>query len=142
LLLHTGGSGTKAFHEWLGIAFILFGVLHALANWSLTIRYLLGLKGGIIATAVIASLGFSSITSSESQALPIKAVFSTVLHAPLKNVAALYDKSPDALANQLRDKGYAIAGTDRSLEEIARANSTDPNTLLAVLFARGEGGRH
>ena len=142
LLLHAGGSGTKAIHEWLGMAFILFGVLHALANWSLTRRSLRGLKGGIIATAVIASLGFSGINSSESQVPPIKAVLSTVHHAPLKNVAALYDTSPDVLAGQLRDKGYSIAGTDRSLEEIARDNRTDADTLLAVLSQRTEGSRH
>lgn len=142
LLLHAGGSGAKVVHEWLGMAFILFGVLHALANWNLTRRYLRGVKGGIIVTAVIASLGFSGIDSSDSPAPPIKAVLSTVHHAPLKNVAALYGRSPDVLAGQLQDKGYAITGTDRSLEEIARANGTDPDTLLAVLSPRTEGGRH
>ncbi|KAB2890660.1 MAG: DUF4405 domain-containing protein [Desulfobulbaceae bacterium] len=142
LMLHAGGNGTKAIHEWLGVAFILFGVLHALANWNLTRRYLRGLKGGIIATAVIASLGLTGIDSRDSPAPPIKALLSTVHHAPLNNVAALYGRSPDVLAGQLQDNGYTVAGPDRSLEEIARDNGTDPDRLLAVLSPRTETGRH
>jgi hypothetical protein len=136
LMLHAGGGATKAIHEWLGIGFILFGVLHALANWNMTRRYLRGIKGAAIVMAIAVSLGFSSIDTSESKAPPIKAVFTTVLHAPLKNVAALFDKEPDVLAGQLRGKGYSVTGTDRSLEEIARANNTQPDTLLAIVAAR------
>ncbi len=42
----------------------------------------------------------------------------------------------------MQDKGCTIAGTDRSQEEIARDNDTDPVTLLAVLSPLTEGGRY
>jgi hypothetical protein len=133
LLLHAGGQGIKAVHEWLGLAFVLFGVLHSAANSPLMKGYLLGMKGAIIAVAVIATLGLSGLGSSESQAPPIKAVFTTLQQAPLTNIARLYDREPEALADQLRAKGYAVAGTDRSLETIARDNGTRADELLALV---------
>ena len=133
LLLHAGGHGIKAIHEWLGLAFVAFGLLHSAANWPLMKRYLQGLKGAIIVTAVIATLGLSSLGSSESQAPPIKAVLTTMLQAPLNNVALLYGREPETLAEQLRASGYAVAGTDRSLAAIARDNGTRADALLALI---------
>lgn len=142
LLVHAGGFGIKAVHQWLGLAFVLFGLLHSAANWPLMKRYLFGFKGGIIFLVTVATLGLSSIGSTGSQAPPVKAVFATVLHAPLKNVAVLCDREPDALAGQLRAQGYTVTGTDRSIEEIARENETQPDMLLSLVIARSDGGQH
>lgn len=135
LLLHAGGHGIKAIHEWLGLAFVVFGLLHSAANWPLMKRYLLGVKGAMIAVAVIATLGLSGLGSSESQAPPLKAIFSTMQQAPLTNIARLYDRQPEALADQLRAEGYAVADTSRSLETIARDNGTRADHLLALIVA-------
>lgn len=135
LLLHAGGHGIKAIHEWLGLAFVAFGLLHSAANWPLMKRYLQGVKGAILVAAVITILGLSSLDSSESQAPPIKSVFTTMLQAPLNNVALLYDKEPETLANQLRDEGYAVAATDLSLEAIAKDNGTRAEALLTLIVA-------
>ena len=142
LLLHSGGFGIKAIHQWLGLAFILFGLLHSAANWPLMKRYLIGIKGGVIVLVTVATLGLSSIGSTESQAPPIKAVFTTVLHAPLKNVALLYGEEPDVLVGQLRAQGFTVTGTDRSIEEIARENKVQPDQLLTLVIARSDGGQH
>lgn len=70
LLLHIGGYTIKAVHQWLGLAFVLFGVLHATANCSLIKRYLNGTKGTVIVLTVISALGFSMLAPSGNQAPP------------------------------------------------------------------------
>lgn len=135
LLLHAGGHGIKTIHEWLGLAFVIFGLLHSAANWPLMQRYLLGIKGAVIAVTVIAALGLSSLGSSEAQGPPIKAVVATMLQAPLTNVAVLYGREPEALADHLRASGYTVTATDRSLETIARDNGVRADALLALVAA-------
>ncbi len=132
-MLHAGGYSIKAIHEWLGIAFILFGILHSIANWRLMKRYLSGLKGAIIVSMVGVTLGFSMLGPTEDQLPPSKAIFSQVMKAPLKNVAQLFNQNADTLAGQLRDKGYNIANVDNSIEEIARQNNTKADAIIAFI---------
>ncbi len=132
-MLHTGGYTIKAIHEWLGIAFILFGILHATANWSVMKRYLSGMKGIVIASMVIASLGFSLVGPSENQVPASKAIIIQTMKAPLKNVAQLFNQNADTLAGQLRGKGYTIVSVDNSIEEIARQNNTKADAIIAFI---------
>lgn len=132
LFFHFGGSSSKVIHEWLGIAFIVFGLLHALANWKPFAKYFGGLKGIAIGLMIMIPVGFMVAAPSSGQP-PIKAVFMKVMKAPLPNVAALSGMDTEELAKQIQGKGYEVNSLTDSLETIAKANNKSPMELLTLV---------
>lgn len=135
LFFHLGGGSSKVIHEWLGIAFIVFGLLHALANWKPFAKYFGGMKGIAIAVMILIPAGFMVATPSSTQP-PVKAVFMKVMKAPLSNVAALSGLSAEELATQLQAKGYQVSNLSDSLEVIAKANAKSPMDLMTLIASK------
>jgi len=133
LLLHIGSGGMKAIHEWLGLAFVAFGLLHARANWQLMKRYFAGLKGAAIGLMIAATLGYSVLSPSSGHGGPDKAVFGQVMRAPLTTIALLYGQEVNSLAAQLQAKGYTVASVESSLEDIAAQNNTRAFEVMNAL---------
>lgn len=134
LLLHIGGGNLKVLHEWLGLGFVVCGILHAIANWKLMKRYLGGMKAAAIGLMLIAAVTFSLVPPPSGQAKsPIKSVVAKVMQAPLATIAALYGLETERLVQKLRDKGYTITGVDSTLEEIARQNSSPIEKIITLI---------
>lgn len=133
LLLHVGSGSMKAIHEWLGLAFVVFGLLHAGANWQLMKRYLGGLKGAVIGIMLAATLAYSVLSPSAENGKPDRAVLGQVMRAPLTTVALLYDQEVNSLAAQLQAKGYTVASFENSLEDIAAQNNTRAFDVMTAL---------
>ncbi|SHO46428.1 DUF4405 domain-containing protein [Desulfopila aestuarii] len=133
LLLHIGSGSMKTIHEWLGLAFVVFGLLHAGANWHLMKRYFGGLRGAAIGLILAVTLGYSVLSPSSEHGGPDRAIFGLVMRAPLTTVASLYGQEVNSLAEQLQAKGYIIASVDNTLEEIAAQNNTRAFEVMNAL---------
>lgn len=135
LMLHVGGGSIKMLHEWLGIAFVVFAVLHASANWTLMKRYLGGMKGGIIGKMVLAAAAFSLMPGQVEKGNPVKSIFRQVMAAPLSTIAQLYGLEAGSLAGRLQAEGYTVSANDLSSMDIARQNNVPVERVLAVITA-------
>lgn len=139
LLFHAGGGNVKMIHEWLGIIFVVCGILHAIANWKLMKRYLGGMKAAAIALMLVCAVTYSLVaTPSDKGGSPIKSVITQVKKAPLSTLAGLYGQRTDQLVKQLQDNGLSVAGVDTSLEEIAKQNNIAAEKIIALIATRPE----
>lgn len=132
-MLHVNSYSIKTIHEWLGLAFVVFGLLHAAANWNLMKRYLGGLKGAIIALMLISTLGYSVLRPTSEHDRPDRAIFTQVMQAPLTTIALLYGKEVNSLAEQLQAKGFTVASVENTLEEIATQNNTQALEIMSII---------
>jgi hypothetical protein len=133
LLLHIGSGSMKGIHEWLGLAFVAFGLLHAGANWQLMKRYFGGLRGAAIGLMLAATLAYSLLSPSSEHGGPDKSIVGKVIQAPLTTVALLYGQDVNSLALQLQAKGYTVASVDDTLEDIAAQNDTRAYEVMNAL---------
>lgn len=134
LLFHLAGPMVKILHEWLGLAFVLFALLHVLANWALMKRYLVGGKVAlIVAMLVVATIfGLAPAPASDGGS-PVRSLISQVKRAPLATVASLYGQEVTALIAQLQSQGYTVAGPESSLADLARRNGVAEEKILSLL---------
>jgi hypothetical protein len=134
LLLHVDSPNLKAIHEWLGLIFVVCGILHAIANWKPMKRYLGGMRAAVIGLMLISVVTYSVVAAPTDKAgNPIKSVINQVMKAPISTIAILYGQKADTLVEQLQDKGYTIAGVDNTLEEIARQNNIPTEEIIALI---------
>lgn len=134
LLLHVGSANIKVIHEWLGIVFVVCGILHAIANRNLILQYLSGMKAAAIGLMLISVVTYSVVAAPSDQATnPIKSLIIKVMQAPLSTIAALYGQEAGSLVEQLQDKGFTIAGADSTLEDIARQNNIPAEKIIALI---------
>ncbi len=139
LLMHTGGGNVKMLHEWLGIAFIVFALLHSAANWPLMKRYLGGAKAMIIATIVLASVTFSMVAPGKDHGInPIKSTYRQVIQAPIDTLALLYALEPQNIVDRLQNAGYVVESLKMTPQEIARQSDVSADRVLAVIVADEE----
>ncbi|MDK9706558.1 MAG: DUF4405 domain-containing protein [Desulforhopalus sp.] len=139
LLFHVGGGNVKMLHEWLGIIFVVCGILHAVANWRLMKRYLGGMKAAVIAFMLVSAVTYSLVaTPSDTGGSPIKSVITQVKKAPLSTLAGLYGQRTDRLVKKLEDNGLTVASVDASLEEIARQNKVAAEKIIVLIATRPE----
>lgn len=134
LLFHMGSGNLKVIHEWLGLVFVVFGILHALANWPLLKRYFGGMKAVAIGLMVVAAVTFSVFPSTSSKGKnPMQSVIAQVKKAPLATIAILYGQETERVVQRLRDNGYTLANVDSTLEEIARQNNVPAEKIISVI---------
>lgn len=97
-------------------------------------RYLGGMKAAVIGLMLISAVAYSMVAVPSDQAgNPIKSIIIQVKKAPLSTIASLYAQETDTLVEQLRDKGYTIAGTDNTLEDIARQNNIPAEKIISLI---------
>lgn len=134
LLLHVGSPNIKILHEWLGAAFIACGILHVIANWKLMKRYLGGMKAAAIGMMLMSAVAYSQLAvPSNQEGSPIKSILMQVKKAPLATIADLYNQETDTLVEKLKNKGYTVAATDNTLDDIARQNNIPAEKVIALI---------
>lgn len=137
LLLHVGGTSVKLLHEWLGVAFILFALLHVGANWRLMKRYLGGLKMAAIATILVAAIAFAMVPQAESKGNPARAMFRQALQSSLSTLALFYGVEGETIVDGLRTEGYAVSSMEITPGDISRQYNVEPDRVLAIISTAG-----
>ena len=137
LLLHVGGTSVKLLHEWLGVAFILFALLHVAANWRPMKRYLGGWKMAAIATMLVTAVAFGVAPQAESNGNPVRTMFRQALQSPLSTLALFYGVEGEMLVDGLLTEGYAVSSLEMTPGEISRQYNVRPDRILAIISMAG-----
>jgi peptidoglycan/LPS O-acetylase OafA/YrhL len=120
MFFHLDTGLNKEAHEWLGWAMVAGVALHSVANWGAFTRHL-GRRSAqaIVGVFALVLMGSFFIQPDQNDGNPAKLAISTVLSAPLSQVARLSGQSPQALSDKLTQAGFKVASTEQSLAQIA-----------------------
>lgn len=146
----------KLVHQWLGWVLVVAVALHVAVNFASFRRHLTKGSGRwlVMSLVVLAGATFFEPTmppppdepppeaEEETPAPdPVEQLTTAVLHAPLAEVAALADASPETLAAALRTAGFDVRDVAQSLSEIAGDDRDAQLRALSTAFAAplGEG---
>ena len=131
LFVHINIPNIKVIHEWLGLVFVVCGILHIIANWKSMLRYFAGMKAVVIGLLVLSAVTYSMVAVPANQkGNPIMSIVSQVKKAPLATIANLYDMESEVLVKLLQGKGYTVASVDSTLEELSRQNDTPAEKII------------
>ena len=139
LFFHVGQSAFRGMHEWLSMVLIIPFVLHIARNWRPFLNYFR--HGPMIATLVLSLAAggvFAYQGMSGSSGNPMFAVLNAVGKSSIAEVAAIFDTTPEALNEALKEKGYKIDNPQASLSDIAAASGRPQMALMADLASLGK----
>lgn len=131
--------GVHDLHEWMGLAFILFAVLHVAWNWrSMIMRLRQSRAVTVIVILTLLSVGLVGYkqveATGEGSHVGPRAVLGTLSHASLATLAPALGLTADEAVAKLKAKGIAVGDTSQSLEQIARASDKPMPALFAALI--------
>jgi hypothetical protein len=132
LFFHLGQAYFHGMHEWLSMVLILPFVLHLMKNWRPFLNYFrrspmaIGLGVSLIACLPFVYQGAMGAAGGN----PVMGVVRALEKSTLANAAPVFGKTPDALKAALEQKGYAVASTETTLGEVAKASSKESFQLI------------
>lgn len=145
LFLGVRNHSLSELHEWIGVLFVVAGIMHFIRNWQGIKAMLLKTQGkiftGLGVIAVVAML-FASFGGDGGQGGgrgghygPMGAAVTRMAEAPISKLApALGLTSEEAIA-KLRKSGVAVAGPGQSLNEISASQHAPLQRLMNTLAA-------
>ena len=126
-------TGTSS-HEWLGIAFLLAAVLHALRNRraisSMLAQKRMRLLLGITALVAAAFLALAPAAKTN----PAKGLAQALQRSPISLVAPALGISSELALSRLKTMVGIDAKATDSIDGIAAANNVDASHLLSALM--------
>lgn len=141
IFFHWGDAYFRGMHEWLSMVLILPFVFHVVKNWGPLLSYLR--RGWLVwplAACTVAGLAFAwpalTASSTATGGNPAVALMRMVSGGTLEQIAPLTKKTPDQLAEALKAKGFTVASTSATLNDIAAASGKEARDALPVLTAR------
>lgn len=137
-------------HEWVGLAFVLFGVLHLVVNWKVFLTYIRKPLTIVLLVLTIGATPFLFIGGQErghggegrgmgmGRGNPMREISMYLEKAPLAHVIPLFDLDEKKAIEILKTNGIQISNGEQTLAEIAQANDKPFFEILAV-FAQANG---
>lgn len=132
LFADSGIGGIRATHEWIGILFVGFGLMHMLTHKKAFFRYfktssILLIVVVILTGGVIFSSSFDDIYSS-ARALEL------LSNTDIKTLSTVLKQDSGFVADQLRSAGLTLGQNTMSMIEIAETNQIDIHDVMDLLF--------
>lgn len=135
MFFHLGEGAVKSAHEWLGMAFVLFILVHLMSNWgALSNHFRQGVaRSG--AAAVILATGLFLGSSASSESGGPERVFQALQEAPVASVAALFQVDETALRDVLAERGIVTDSGRQSLADAATRAGLSKREAVKQLVA-------
>lgn len=141
----------QGLHEWLGLIFVLFGVLHLIANWKVFLTYIKKPTTIILLLVVLGVAPFLFIGGGSHEGRgfgeghgpggegrgmgrnnPIREISTYIEKAPLAHVAPLFEMDEQKAIELLGAAGIKVANGEQTIADIATANGKQFFEILAV----------
>lgn len=129
---------SETLHIWLGMAFVVAGVLHLIKNWKGFIGYFqkrstlgaLAFGCGVVALFILIPL----VSPQDKGVNPKGQVFTAMMNTPLENLARFVNLDVEDMVIKLDEKAHIVASKHQSVREIAKANSKSNDEILQIVF--------
>jgi hypothetical protein len=130
--LHVFDDYTQIVHEVLGLAFVIFSILHIIINWkSLKIHF----KKRVFITSaiVVLLLSVGLVIIGKIHVNEERIIKEKLFKAPISIVFSILDIEYDKAEIILKNQNIIIAGSN-NLEEVCRKNKKSPNEILELII--------
>ena len=129
-------------HEIFGIVFAVAIILHVIKHMKPTQKYL---KKPASLAVIIGLIGISGAMTSlnyfnQDTDFSPNQVYQTLEQAPLTDLAAIVQLSPQDLSRIIQEAGYQIPDNPQSLAHIADKNQISPFSLMKLAFGAVKSG--
>jgi len=132
MFFHVFDDYTKIVHEFLGLAFVIFAVLHIIINWkSLKIHF--KKKTFVTSAILVLLLSVELIIFGKLQIDEERVIMEKLSNAPISNVFSVLDIEYNEAKKILKNHNIIIAGSN-TIEEVSRKNQKSPNDILELII--------
>ena len=129
----------EALHIWLGLAFVIMAVLHLAKNWTAFGTYFKKkstlLSIGVVCVVCAIFVAVPLLDTTEKGVNPKQKIFSTVMSAPLSNVAQFFNLDADMMVENLYDQRQIIATIQQSVSEISKSSGKSSDEILQIILS-------
>ena len=133
LFFHTAQDIFKAMHEWLSMVLLVPVVFHIYKNWRPLTLYFKNMTFAIpIAVSLVAAIAFGWATAGGGGS-PMGRIFQAFENSPIVEVAALFDKTPEAVIAHLQANGIDAAAETDTLKALGAKAGMPPMRLVALI---------
>lgn len=137
LFFHLAPAAFHGMHEWLSMVLILPFALHVWKNWRpLTAYAKRGALWWALGASAAAALLFAvpAFTAGGGGGNPAVRAMAVMTAAPLADLAPVLKTTPEAILADLKQRGYAPASADETLDAVAAARGEPARDLLLTLL--------
>ncbi len=136
LFFHWAPATFHAMHEWLSVLLLAPFVLHLWKNWKPLLAYAKRRTLFIpLMLALFAAVPFALTAGKGRAANPAFRTLALMTQARVADLAPVFQATPEALLQRLRQRGYQVASTDESPAAIARVSAVSANDVLYALMS-------
>ncbi|MDD3342735.1 MAG: DUF4405 domain-containing protein [Sulfurospirillaceae bacterium] len=125
-------------HIWLGLAFIVVSGLHLMKNWKTFSSYFAKKTTvlSMVSVGIIASLFIvvPMLLPHSSEVNPKQKIFTTVMNAPLSEVARFFNLDEEMMMKQLQDGSGIETIQKQSIAQIAQSNHKKSDEILQLVL--------
>lgn len=123
-------------HAWFGLFLAASVLVHLSRNWSAMVGYArrgpaLWVALGVAAAGVVGFLGAGMLEGEEGGGM--SSVLAAMEQAPLRELAPVFDTTPDALAAKLTAAGLKGVNPEATPKAIAAASGTEARAVIEQL---------
>ncbi len=126
-------GSVRATHEWMGVLFLIAGLLHGISHYKGIIRYFK--SGYVFAIAGMICVGGFLYTSSINDIYSTGATFDMVIESRIDDLAPVFQQDPNQFRRTIQSLGFTVDRTDISLNEIAKSNNVEIYDVIEPLMA-------
>lgn len=132
MFLHVFDDYTQIVHEFFGLAFVIFTVLHIIINWK-SLRIHFKKKMFVTSAIVVLLLSVGLIILGKLHVDEERVIMEKLSNAPISNVFSVLDIEYNEAEKILKNHNIKIAGSN-TIEEVSRKNQKSPNDILELII--------
>ena len=132
MFLHVFDDYTQIVHEFFGLAFVIFTVLHIIINWK-SLKIYFKKKMFVTSAIVVLLLSVGLIILGKLHVDEERVIMEKLSNAPISNVFSVLDIEYNEAEKKLKNHNIIIAGSN-TIEEVSRKNQKSPNDILELII--------
>jgi hypothetical protein len=135
MFFHLARDRVESAHEWLGVIFVLFAVLHVVRHRRGFVQMLRERRQhALFALAGLGVAGFLLASGGGHDGPSVHRLADRAMEVPLATLAPLVGIKADEAVLRLLAGGISGAQPGQSLISLAKANHVEPSRLLALVL--------
>lgn len=138
MFFHVGQQAVEDLHGWFGLGMIVAASLHLARNWAAVRGYAragaalkIAFAGAII--GVIGFLTAGQFEGEEGGRGGPQAIFAALERSPVRELAPLFDETPEAMEARLLAAGLRGVSVEASPRDIASASGREVREVLGLV---------
>lgn len=135
LFFHFGEGLVKSAHEWLGMLFVVFMLIHILSNWNAITQHFRQRVARNAALSIVLVTGLFLGSGAVSQTKDPNLVSGALEEAPISLLAVLFKVDEAALIDELGKRGLVIANDGQTIQEAAKRAGVDGHHVIKRLVS-------